>query len=550
MRSIASLARILFFILPAFTGVLAREVDRGTGVDLFESDGTEAPALRPLQYPLRDVKPTASAGGVLSQTGQAAPTALPFGLVALSNPDAEYVLFVESRESIKKDFLATLRIRHPLLELDAGHRGLPGPPSTFLGDPEARSAFARRSGDRDFDKLRVPDGRRYPILFGRIPLAPWMPGAFRIRGDTETDTGFYFASHRFLLAVGRRRGAFAFRGPLTPPGSEAPGFIVVDLERSRELRRIDANAIDSSAPRSVQSYTAHAGYGRINVDYAPEIFQADFEAERRIAWDYADFAEHELHENRSGRSGLAALSLRGFDLLEAGAAGQDRGRDGFRVGDVTIAPRLSNLLPAPDFPGRLLVRARSYRRSFYGETPRSPAEFERDAARAFTEESPIDQRRSFSAGGLGYRWSGSGGGLEIYGEARRGGGRVLQLRIELGPGVDADIDAPVSTGVDAEGRTDSGTGTGYEEVGAARSRWKFTAALAFGRFTGGPGEFLFLESPAPGEQNAGARFFGSETGALVLRLSGDDFALYMESRLDRKTGRAKTFANLQFRTRF
>ncbi|MEQ9364987.1 MAG: hypothetical protein RIF32_12120, partial [Leptospirales bacterium] len=296
----------------------------------------------------------------------------------------------------------------------------------------------------------------------------------------------------------------------------------------------------------------HAGYARLVADRSPKHFLAIVEGERRVRWDYADFAAHQVEPGRGGRSGLGAVSLRWFDVLETEAAGQDRGPDGFRVGGFAFAPRLGTLLPGPAWPGRLLLGARSYNRSRYGMRARSAAgETNSVASQAPGRDAGRDSRRKeFSAGGLGYRWIRPGGGLEVYGEARRHGGRVMQLRIHLGPGTRGEFldTAPESTdapGAPATAAIDPAIDPAENTGGGS---WSFTAALVYGHLPASPGEFLLLRAPA--EQGAGVRFFGEETGALILHLRGEFFALYWESRLELRTGRAATFANLQFRTRF
>lgn len=529
--------------LCAFPQLTARDDRRSVSIDLFETGpGTEnETAFRPLEDSVRELRAAGSAGSGLSVSGQSAPTGLPFALLSLANSSAEYVLFVESRESIKKDFLASIRIRHPLLELDAGTRWLPGPRTIFLAAPDARSLFARRAIDSSRDEPAtpaIPDGRRFPLLFARIPLSAWAPGVFGVRGDPERDNGFYFASERLLFAIGRQRGVLAMHGPLALPGGERFAYAWLDLERGRE-RRTQCAAHDSLAefeeaaefcPAGARKYTSHAGYGRLLADRHPDFLLAGLEVERRTAWDYADYDAHRLASNRAGRSGLVAASLRALQLLEVEGAGQDRGNDGFRLGGIALSPELHESLPGlrEAGSGRLLVRARAYQRRRYGPQAQSPA-----------RDSPA-LRREFTAGGLGYRLQTPGSDFEIYGEARRHGGRSVELRLELGPRPgppEAPGLALLEPGREAP--------PDREEIPWG---WRFSVSLIFGKLAGGAGEFLFVR--APPERGAGVRFFGEENGALIVRLQSRYFALYLESRLAAATGRISTFANFQFRVTF
>ena len=463
------------------------------------------------------------------------PGGSPFWLISTRNQNAEYELFVESRESIKKDALLSARVRTNWLALDAGYRWIPGPRGGFLRDPDSYSAF----GDARGAGRAIPDGRLFPSVFGRIPFAFWLPGVFAARDAGQTDTGLFFASDWLLLAIARRNAALTLSGVLPFTQTRMRGYL--DVRRSREARAITPAHTNDFTRREI--YTAHAGYGRLIADGDPETLIAVIEAERRIAWDYEDFKQAVAAPERSGRSGLIATTLRLDDWFEPTLAGQDRELDRFRVAGLAGVPRIATLFPESAWPGRFLIRARYYERRRYGPPETTQTATEATLATAVNPAHARDPRlHRFTAGAVGYLLDLDRGGIGLIGESREHGGRTIELRVRLGPGRPAAEFTPDDDSTNARAREHTA------EKNEAHVPWSFSAALIYGRLTAAPGEFLFLQAPTEG--GAGVRFLGEESAALILRIKSEFFYLYLESRLRYSERRVSTFASVQFRVRF
>ncbi len=400
--------------------------------------------------------------------------------------DLDYRFLLESRGSIKKDpgrerrFHQTSHVSaafaHDLVALTMGRRFLPGPRTNFLLDPDAYSAFPQ-----------IPAGRdRASIFLQPLPRHFAVPGPFWLSGESQP--GAFLAWDRRLLLAAHPSG----HAVLTVHGVPLAGVSAyADLIRS---------------PRT------WTGYGRLGT-FVPEETQVSsrsterdvdllIEAERKETWDYLSLSSGEVYAEREGRSGLGQVFVNVMRRFEAGAAGFDRGPDGFRTMELAWTPRL----PFADI--HWLLRGRYYERRHYNAAVRNVA----DGSLVDSENAPPGSGSDFADHALatGLEWRDENFGVRTVFESRRSGVHAGELDLFF------------------------------------RSR-EPSLEFSVGAVYGTPAEHTFFFLRSSGDRESGLRFYGDPdaAGGLVLRLKHRHVYILVESRIVNR--RPQSFGVLQFR---